>query len=106
MNMKPNFSAIMQQAQKMQARMQDAQKKLESTETIGKAGATPLTVEVTKKGNQFKAVKISPALLQEESEIIEDMILAAINDAINQFDSISQKMMGEITSAISPDQLT
>ena len=76
-----DIMGMMKQAQELQARMQKMQDELGETEVEGRSGAGLVTVTLDGKG-QMKRVKIAPSLMQPgESEILEDLILAAAQDA-------------------------
>lgn len=98
--MKPNLNQIMQQAQEMQKKMQEAQKELAQLDVIGKAGAEPDLVKAYKKGAHFYRIEIANSLLNEDKDIMEDMIVAAVNDAINKFENESRKEMTRLTSSM------
>lgn len=98
--MKPNLNQIMQQAQEMQKKMQQAQKDLSQLEIIGKAGAEPDVVKAYKKGTHFYRIEIADSLLKEDKEILEDMIVAAVNDAVNKFESSSRDKMAKLTTGM------
>ena len=92
-----DISKIMQQAQEMQAKMQDAQAKVEATETEGVSGAGLVRVTLRGKG-ELVSVKIDPSLLQDDVEIIEDLIKAAHIDARRRLDDAVATAMNEVTS--------
>lgn len=98
--MKPNLSQIMQQAQEMQKKMQEAQNELSQLDVVGKAGAEPDVVKAYKKGTNFYRLEIADSLLREDKEILEDMIIAAVNDAINKFETASREKMTKLTSSM------
>ena len=79
-----NINALMQQAQKMQeqmqVKMQKAQEELAKTEIVGESGAGLVKITMTGKYD-VKRVVIAPDLLQEDKEVLEDLIAAAVNDA-------------------------
>ncbi len=76
-----NLAGLMKQAQQLQSRMEEAQKELEDLEVSGSAGGGLVTVTVTGKG-ALKRVKIDPSLATpDEVEILEDLVVAAANDA-------------------------
>lgn len=85
----------MMRLKKMQKQMMEAQEKLESTMFTGTAGGGMVTVEV--KGNhEVVSVKIDPDALEskEDIEMIEDTIVAALNDASKKIEAESQKALG------------
>lgn len=72
---------LMKQAKEMQAKMQDAQSQVADIEVHGKSGGGLVTVTIT-GGHNMKSLKIDPSLLSgEEAEIVEDLIVAAYQDA-------------------------
>jgi len=91
-----NVQALMQQAQKMQEQMQKQMKKAQDelavTEVTGESGAGLVKVTMTGK-HDVKRVAISPDLMQEEKDILEDLIAAAVNDAVRKVDAITQEKM-------------
>jgi DNA-binding YbaB/EbfC family protein len=95
-----NLGQMMKQAQEMQARMQDMQEKMERTEIQGVAGGGMVTVTMTAKGSA-KAVKIDPALIvASEAEVLEDLIVAALNDARAKADALQSEQMKELTGGL------
>lgn len=85
----------MMRLRKMQKQMEEAQAKLESTVFTGTAGGGMVTVEV-KGTHEVVSVKIDPDALEskEDVEMIEDTIVAALNDANKKIESESQKVLG------------
>jgi hypothetical protein len=75
-----DLSQIMRQAQQMQAKMAEAQKKLEAMEVEGGAGGGLVKVRLSGK-TEMLAVKIDPSLMSDDAEILEDLIKAAHDDA-------------------------
>lgn len=95
-----NLGQMMKQAQEMQARMQEMQEKMEQTEIHGSAGGGMVTVTMTAKGSA-KAVKIDPALLDaSEAEVLEDLIVAALNDAKGKAEELQAEQMKELTGGL------
>lgn len=92
-----DLSKIMQQAQEMQAKMQEAQDKIELTEAEGIAGAGLVSVTLKGKGD-LVSVKIDPSLLGEDVEIIEDLVKAAHHEARKNLDQAMQAAMKDATS--------
>ena len=83
----------MMKLRKMQKQMMEAQEKLESTVFTGTAGGGVVTAEV--KGNhEVVKVTIDPEALEDDKEMVEDMIVLAINDAGKKIDEESQKLLG------------
>jgi hypothetical protein len=75
-----DMSQLMRQMQQMQAKMADAQKRLEALEVQGSAGGGLVTVTLSGK-TELAAIKIDPSLMGDEAEILEDLIKAAHDDA-------------------------
>src|SRR5918999_1015378 len=76
-----DMAKLMKQAQEMQSRMSDAQNRLDAIEVVGEAGAGLVKVTATAKG-AVKGLSIDPSLFRpEEQEVVEDLIVAAIQDA-------------------------
>lgn len=96
--MKANLAGLMQQAQKMQQEMQKAQEELANLEVTGEAGGGLVKVTMTGK-HAVRRVEIDPSLL-EDREMLEDIVTAAINDAVNRVASTMQERMSDMTSGI------
>lgn len=96
--MKGNLAGLMQQAQKMQAEMQKAQEELARLTVTGEAAGGLVKVTMTGK-HAVRRVEIDPSLL-EDREMLEDVVAAAINDAVNRVASTMQERMSEVTSGI------
>ncbi len=90
---------MMKQAQQMQEQMQKAQQELAEKEVQGESGAG--LVKVTMNGrHDVKAVNVDSSLLSEDKEILEDLIAAAMNDAVRKVEANSQGMMSDLTSGL------
>lgn len=91
-----NINMLMQQAQRMQKDMEQNTKKakeqLAQTEVQAEAGGGLVKVTMTCR-NVVKRIEINPELLQDDPEMIEDLIAAAINDAVRQAEVISEEKM-------------
>jgi hypothetical protein len=91
---------LMKQAQQMQAKVQQMQAELEEAETEGQAGAGMVKVVLSGKG-QMRSVSIDPSLLKEdEKEIVEDLILAAHNDAMQKNARMMEEKMKSATAGM------
>jgi DNA-binding YbaB/EbfC family protein len=96
---KGNIAGLMQQAQKMQQEMQRAQEELASLEVTGQAGGG--MVEVTMTGQHaVRRVRIDPSLA-EDLEMLEDLVAAAVNDAVNRVAETVQERMSGMTQGLS-----
>ena len=91
-----DLSKIMRQAQEMQSKMAEAQKKIEEIEAEGVAGAGLVSVTLKGKG-ELIAVRIDPSLMSDEAEIVEDLIKAAHGDARKRLDQEMEAAMREAT---------
>ena len=96
--MKGNLAGLMQQAQKMQQEIQKAQEEMAKLTVTGEAGGGLVRVTMTGK-HAVRRVEIDPSLL-EDREMLEDIVAAAINDAVNRVASTMQERMSEMTSGI------
>lgn len=95
-----DMQSLMRQAQKMQADVAKMQEELKETEVEGVAGGGAVKVTVT-CANEVRGIKISPeAVDPEDVEMLEDMIMAAINDAMGKAAEISNSRMGSVTKGI------
>jgi len=92
-----DLAKIMQQAQQMQGKMQEAQAKIESTEADGVAGAGLVRVRLRGKG-ELVSLTIDPSLMSDDPEILEDLIKAAHGDARRRLDEAMEAAMKEATS--------
>ncbi|MDP2229007.1 MAG: YbaB/EbfC family nucleoid-associated protein [Moraxellaceae bacterium] len=98
-----NMQQLMQQAQRMQEQMQKqmekAQAELANTELKGEAGAGLVKVTMTGR-HDVKRVEIDDSLLKEDKEMLEDLIAAAVNDAVRKVEAHSQSAMGSVTQGL------
>ena len=95
-----DMMGLMKQAQQMQQKMADMQAELDAIEVEGTAGGGMVTVTMTAKG-ALKGVKIDPSLMvADEREILEDLIVAAANDARTRGERVMQERMAEITKGL------
>lgn len=93
-----NMQAMLKQAQKMQKGIMESQKEIEAMEFEGKSSI--VTVKMNGK-KELKSVKIdSDSLDKDEIEMLEDMIMVAINDAMKQVDKITEEKMGAYTKGL------
>jgi len=100
MMMKGGLGGLMKQAQKMQADMQKAQEEVANLEVEGQAGGG--MVKVTMNGrHELRRVNIDPSLMDDDKEMLEDLLAAAVNDATKKIDASSKDMMSGVTSGMS-----
>lgn len=96
--MKGNLAGLMQQAQKMQQEMQKAQEELARLTVTGEAGGGLVKVTMTGK-HAVRRVEIDPSLLSDR-EMLEDIVTAAVNDAVNRVAATMQDRMSEVTAGM------
>ena len=95
-----DIMGLMKQAQAMQQKMADMQAELDNIEVDGTAGGGVVTIRMTAKG-AIKAVSIDPSLMNaDEKEILEDLIVAAANDARTKGERLMQERMAEVTKGL------
>lgn len=97
--MKGGLGNIMKQAQAMQEKMQQAQEELASIEVEGSAGGGLVQVTMTCKYDVRK-VSIDDDLLDEDKEVLEDLVAAALNDAVRKVESATQEKMQGMTAGM------
>jgi nucleoid-associated protein EbfC len=95
-----DMNKMMQQAQKLQEKMAEMQAKMQDIESEGSAGGGLVKCTLNGKG-EAKSVTIDPSLLkEEEKEVLEDLIVAAMNDAKIKVDQKSQDEMQKVTGGL------
>ncbi|MEJ2566788.1 MAG: YbaB/EbfC family nucleoid-associated protein [Gammaproteobacteria bacterium] len=97
--MKGGLGNMMKQAQRMQETMQKAQQELAEMEVTGQAGGGMVSVVMTGR-HDVKRVTIDDSLLQEDKEMLEDLLAAAVNDAVRKVESTTQEKMSSLTSGM------
>ena len=95
--MKDGIGKMMQQAQKMQENMQKAQEELANIEVTGSAGGDMVSVTMTCR-HDIRKVQIDPSLMEDDKEVLEDLIAAAVNDAVRKVEKTSQEKMSGLTA--------
>ncbi|MEE9544033.1 MAG: YbaB/EbfC family nucleoid-associated protein [Rhodospirillales bacterium] len=95
-----NLGAMMKQAQEMQAKMAEMQERLANTEIEGSSGGGLVRVTLTGK-SQVRKVKIDPSLMADgDVEVIEDLVVAAFNDARGKIETMLAEKMSELTGGL------
>lgn len=101
--MRGGLGNILQQAQRMQEELQknmaQAQKELEQAQVVGSAGGGMVSVTMTGR-HETRRVHIDPNLLKDDPEMLEDLIAAAINDAVNKVAEMSSARMAKVTGGM------
>ena len=95
-----NLGNMLKEAQKLQSRMAEMQAKLDAIEMAGAAGGGMVTVTLNGKG-EMRAIKIDPSLVDPaEIEILEDLVVAAFNDAKAKVEAHVQDEMSKLTGGM------
>ncbi len=97
--MKAQIAQLMQQAQRMQEEMQRAQEQLAHEEVTGSAGAGMVSVRMSGR-QDVRGVSIDRSLLAGDAEMLEDLIAAAVNDALNKVAELSRQRLGGLTQGM------
>jgi DNA-binding YbaB/EbfC family protein len=97
--MKGGLGNLMKQAQRMQESMQKAQAELAAMEVTGQAGGGLVSVVMTGR-HDVKRVSIDDSLFKEDKEMLEDLLAAAVNDAVRQVESNTQEKMAGLTAGM------
>jgi DNA-binding YbaB/EbfC family protein len=97
--MMPKLGDLMKQAQQMQEEMQKAQERLANTEVTGEAGAGLVKVVMTGR-HDVKRVAVDASLLKEDKEMLEDLLAAAVNDAVRRVEVSNREMLSGITQGL------
>ena len=96
----PNMQQLMRQAQKMQEQMQKAQEDLDEKVYEASAGGGMVTAVVT-GAKVLKSVKIAPEVVDpEDIEMLEDLVTAAVNEALNNAEATVSEEMGKVTGGM------
>ena len=90
---------MMKQAMALQANMKKAQEEIANMEVVGEAGGGMVKVTMTGK-HEVKRVQIEPQVISEDREMLEDLIAAAINDAVNKVETQTQQRMSSVMSGV------
>ncbi len=95
-----NMNQLMKQAQRMQRQMEESQKNLEEAEYTAKAGGGAVEVKVSGK-KEIKSLTLSPDVVDpDDIEMLQDLIIAAVNEAFKQVDDASGAMMNKLTGGM------
>lgn len=97
--MKGGLGNIMKQAQAMQENLRKAQEELAHIEVNGSAAGGLVKVVMTCR-HDVKRVSIDPALLKDDKEVLEDLVAAAMNDAVRKAEEATQQKMAGLTSGL------
>jgi DNA-binding YbaB/EbfC family protein len=97
--MKSQIGQLMKQAQQMQDNMKKMQAQLAEIEVDGQSGAGLVKVTVTCK-NEVRRLSIDPTLLADDKDMLEDLVIAALNDALRKAEATSSEKMSGLTSGL------
>jgi DNA-binding YbaB/EbfC family protein len=94
-----DFSKLMQQAQKMQQELKKSQAQLANLEVTGESGAGLVKIVMTGKYDA-KQVTIDPSVLTEDKGFLQDLVAAAINDAVRKVEQANKQQMSSVTKGL------
>ncbi len=94
-----NIGDLMKQAQQMQANMQKMQEQIAQAEVKGEAGAGLVSVVMTGR-HDVKRVSIDDSLMSEDKEMLEDLLAAAVNDAVRKIETQNRDQMAKMTAGM------
>lgn len=97
--MKGGLGGLMKQAQELQAGMQKAQQELAQAEVTGQAGGGMVSVVMSGR-HEVKRVMIDPKMLGDDREMLEDLIAAAVNDAVNKLEALMRERFAGLTAGL------
>lgn len=97
--LKGGMGNLMKQAQEMQEKMQRVQEEIAQSEVQGEAGAGMIKLTMNGRHDVSK-VEIDPSVMEEDKELLEDLLAAAVNDAVRKVEADSKAKMEEATSGL------
>jgi len=97
--MKAQLAGLMKQAQQMQDNMKRVQDELSRVEVEGQSGAGLVKATVTCR-NEVRRISIDPSLLGDDRDMLEDLVVAALNDALRRAEQTSADRMGSVTAGL------
>ncbi|HOA94333.1 MAG TPA: YbaB/EbfC family nucleoid-associated protein [Quisquiliibacterium sp.] len=97
--MKGQLAGLMKQAQQMQENLRKKQEELASVEVEGQSGAGLVKVVLTCR-NEIKRISIDPSLLADDKDMLEDLLVAALNDGLRRAEQTSAERMGSVTAGL------
>jgi nucleoid-associated protein EbfC len=95
-----DMNQFVKQAQALQANMQKAQAEIASLEVTGESGGGMVKVVMTGR-HEVKRVQIEPSIIGEDREMLEDLVAAAINDAVHRLEAASQAKLSAAMGGLS-----
>jgi len=97
--MKGGLGNLMKQAQEMQSKMQQAQEDLAKLEVIGESGAGLVKVTMTGR-HDVRKIEIDDSLVGDDKEMLEDLVAAAVNDAVRKVEANNKDSMADMTAGM------
>jgi DNA-binding YbaB/EbfC family protein len=97
--MKGPLAGLMQQAQRMQEEMKRAQEEIANVEVTGESGGGLVRVRMSGR-HEVRGVSIDRTLFADDPEMAEDLVAAAVNDAVNRVATLSQERLGGLTAGM------
>ena len=97
--MKGQLAGLMKQAQAMQDNLKKVQEQLANVEVEGQSGAGLVKVIATCR-NEIKRVTLDPSMMTDDKDLVEDLIAAAVNDALRKAEQTAQERMGGVTQGL------
>ncbi|HMN82899.1 MAG TPA: YbaB/EbfC family nucleoid-associated protein [Burkholderiaceae bacterium] len=97
--MKNQLAGLMKQAQQMQDNMKKMQEQLAGIEVEGQSGAGLVKAVITCR-NEVKRITIDPSLLADDKDMLEDLVVAAMNDALRRAEQTSQEKLSSVTAGL------
>ena len=94
-----DIAGLMKQAQQMQADMQKMQEDVQNLEVVGESGAGLVKVKMSGR-HDVKSVTIDPSLKSEDIEMLEDLLAAAVNDAVRKVEVVTKEKMSSMTGGL------
>ncbi|MBL4797457.1 YbaB/EbfC family nucleoid-associated protein [Oleispira antarctica] len=97
--MKGGMGNLMKQAQQMQEKMQKAQEELANSEVTGESGAGLVKITMTGR-HDIKRVELDDSVMSEDKELLEDLLAAAVNDAVRKIEEQNKSQMSSMTAGM------
>lgn len=97
--MKGQLAGLMKQAQEMQENLKKAQEEVATLEVEGQAGAGMVKIVMTGR-HDVKRVEIDSSLMSDDKDMLEDLVAAAVNDAVRKVESATQEKMSGVTAGL------
>ncbi|MDN3649795.1 YbaB/EbfC family nucleoid-associated protein [Reinekea marina] len=97
--MKGGMGGLMKQAQQMQEKMQAMQEEVANTEVTGESGAGLVKIIMTGR-HDVKSVSLDDSLMSEDKDLLEDLLAAAVNDAVRKVETVSKEKMSSVAGGL------